>query len=333
MGVLKHMILGLAGVALVSGASSQAQAEWQPNQPIELIIPAGTGGGADQIARLLQSLIQKKGLTGGLPIIPINKPGGSGGEGYLYMQQNAGDNHKLLVTLNSFYTTPLIQEDLNIDITNFTPIKLMGMDTFLLWVPADSEISSLDEYVATVKDQGMDWSMGGTGSGQEDSILTAMLEAEFGMDMTYVPFPGGGTVAKNLVGKHVNSTVNNPAEQIEFWRAGKSKPLVQFTEERMELFPDVPTARELGVDIVYFMQRSINGPPGMSGEAQAYYIDLFGKVFQSEEWQNYCNNEGMFCDEKVGALEGEALGQFHDEQLMRHEQLIERVGAEAITSE
>ncbi len=160
-----------------------------------------------------------------------------------------------------------------------------------------------------------------------------MIEAEYGLDMTYVPFPGGGTVAKNLVGKHVDSTVNNPAEQIEFWRAGDSKPIVQFTEERMELFPDVPTAKELGVDIVYFMQRSINGPPGMSEEAQAYYIDLFSQVFESEEWQSYCENEGMFCDDKVDELEGAALGDFHDEQLERHKQLIERVGADAITSE
>ena len=97
-----------------------------------------------------------------------------------------------------------------------------------------------------------------------------MMEAEFGYDVTYIPFPGGGTVAKNLIGKHIDSTVNNPAEQNEFFRAGKSKPLVAFTPDRMKAYPDVPTARELGHDIVYFMQRSINGPPGMSAEAQAF---------------------------------------------------------------
>jgi tripartite-type tricarboxylate transporter receptor subunit TctC len=71
----------------------------------------------------------------------------------------------------------------------------------------------------------------------------------------------------------------------------------------------------------------------MSEDAQAYYIDLFEKVFQSEEWQTYCENEGMFCDEQVAELQGEALGAFHDEQLARHKKLIEEVGADAITSE
>ena len=101
--------------------------------------------------------------------------------------------------------------------------------------------------------------------------------------MTYVPFPGGGTVAKNLIGKHIDSTVNNPSEQLGFFEAGKSRPLVAFTPERLAQFPDVPTSAEVGhPDLVYFMQRSINAPPGMSADAQAYYIDLFKKVFDSE---------------------------------------------------
>jgi len=72
-----------------------------------------------------------------------------------------------------------------------------------------------------------------------------MMEKEFGYEVTYIPFPGGGTVAKNLIGKQIDSTVNNPAEQGEFFRAGKSRPIVQFTGERMAAYKDVPTAKEL----------------------------------------------------------------------------------------
>ena len=107
-----------------------------------------------------------------------------------------------------------------------------------------------------------------------------MMEKEFGYQVTYIPFPGGGTVAKNLIGKQIDSTVNNPAEQGEFFRAGQSRPIVQFTGERMAAYKDVPTAKELGHDIEYYMQRSINGPPGMSKEAQDWYIDLFSKLYQ-----------------------------------------------------
>lgn len=327
--VLTLGLAAAAGVAFIGTTVTDAAAEWRPRKPVEFIIMAGPGGGADQIARLLQGLIQQKDLSP-VPFIPINKEGGSGAEALRYIKDKAGDDHTLLVTLNSFYTTPVIQQNLGVDISKFTPIGRMALDTFLLWLPADSEISTLDEFGEKIKEEGKNWSMGGTGSGQEDSILTAMLENEFGADITYIPYPGGGTVATNLVGGHINSTVNNPAEQNEFMRAGKTKPIVQFTEERQDIYPDVPTAKEEGHDIVYYMQRSINGPPDMSDEAQQWYIDLFHKLYQSDEWQKFCADEGLYCDEWVA---GDDLAKFHQAQLERHKKLIDEVGADAITAQ
>lgn len=328
MPTLRNLFLGTAAAVGFAVAAAPAMAEWQPRKPVEFIIMAGKGGGADQIARLLQGLIEQKDLSP-RPFIPINKPGGSGAEALQYLKDKEGDNHTIMVTLNSFYTTPVIQEELDIDISTFTPIGLMALDTFLLWVHNDAEISDLEGYVEMVKASD-NWKVGGTGTGQEDSILTAMMENEFGYDVTYIPFPGGGTVAKNLVGKHIDSTVNNPAEQMEFYRAGQSKPLVQFTGERMEAFPDVPTAKELGHDIEYYMQRSVNGPPGMDPEAVEWYTNLFKTLFESEEWQSFCESDGLTCSEWVA---GEDLAEFHANQLERHKKLIESVGAEAITGE
>jgi len=327
MNVFKSALVGASVLALTAPA---AFAEWQPRKPVEFIIMAGTGGGADQIARLLQGLIEKKDLSP-RPFIPINKPGGSGAEALRYLQDKAGDNHTVMMTLNSFYTTPIIQEELGVDVTEFTPIGLMAMDTFLLWVNTDREdITDLDSYVASVKEAGLDWKVGGTGSGQEDSVLTAMMEAEFGFEVTYIPFPGGGTVAKNLVGNQIDSTVNNPSEQMEFYRAGNSKPLVQFTSERMVAFPDTPTAKELGVDIEYYMQRSVNGPPGMDPEAVEWYTNLFQTLFDSEEWQSFCESDGLTCE---AMMKGDELASFHATQKDAHVKLIEQVGATAITGE
>ena len=324
------VVTAISAVIGLAGSASALAADWKPKKPVEFIIMAGTGGGADQIARLLQGLIEQKNLSP-RPFIPINKPGGSGGEALRYLQDKEGDDHTLLVTLNSFYTTPIIQEDLGVDVSNFTPIGRMALDTFLLWVNNDkSDITDLDSYVAAVKSAGKGWKVGGTGSGQEDSILTAMMEAAFDYEVTYIPFPGGGTVAKNLVGNHIDSTVNNPAEQNEFYRAGNTKPLVQFTGERMAAYPDIPTAKELGIDIEYYMQRSINGPPGMSDDAKAFYVDLFSQLYQSEEWQTFCVEDGLDCTEWVA---GDDLAAFHGEQITRHKELIAQVGADAITGE
>ncbi|MCB1714824.1 MAG: tripartite tricarboxylate transporter substrate binding protein, partial [Candidatus Competibacteraceae bacterium] len=182
------MLTGLsAGLfAAASLAASSAAMAWEPYKPVEFIIMAGQGGGADQMARLMQSIIEKHDLSP-QPFIPINKPGGSGAEALRYLQDKAGDDHIVMITLNSFYTTPLLNPSLGVDIDAFTPIGRMALDTFLLWVGSNSGIESLDDWVATVKEKGKDWKMGGTGKGQEDSLVTGLLETEFGLGMTYVP--------------------------------------------------------------------------------------------------------------------------------------------------
>jgi putative tricarboxylic transport membrane protein len=318
----KLVILPVVAVFSLAVMSSTAFA-WEPKKPVEFIIMAGTGGGADQMARLMQSIIQKNNLSS-QPFIPINKPGGSGAEALRYLKDKSGDNHIVMITLNSFYTTPLQNPDLGVDISTFTPIGRMALDTFLLWVNSDSDIKSLDDYVSAVKGKGKSWTMGGTGQGQEDSLLTGMLQNKFGFEVTYVPFPGGGTVAKNLIGKHIDSTVNNPSEQLGFYEAGKSRPLVAFTPERLKQFPDVPTSSEMGhPDLVYFMQRSINAPPGMSADAQAYYIDLFKNVFDSADWQGFCSSDGIFCDEWIS---GGDLASYHAAEKSKHSDLLKGMG-------
>nr|WP_246423527.1 tripartite tricarboxylate transporter substrate binding protein [Roseospira goensis] len=305
-------VLGAAAVVPPAQA-----ADWSPNKPIEMVIMAGQGGGADRLARLFQSIIQKNDLAD-MPVLPVNKGGGSGAEALRYMKDNAGDAHKVMATLNSYYTTPL-RTDIGVDIANFTPLARMAVDTFVLWVNADSGITTLDEYVAAVKEAGGAWKMGGTGTGQEDSLVTAMLEKEFGLTFTYVPFKGGGTVAKNLVGGHIDSTVNNPSEQLAFFKAGEVTPIATFTEERLEPLPDVPTMRELGHDLTYGMQRSFVGAPGMPADAQAYYIDLFQRLSDTEEWQNYAAEQALETD----FLAGDALQEYFLKERAVHAELLE----------
>ena len=309
-----------AGTALPTGEARAA--DWQPKRPIEFVIMAGTGGGADQIARLFQSIIEQNDMAP-VPVIPINKPGGSGAEALRYLKDNARNNHIIMITLNSVFTTPLRNPGLGVDATDLTPVARMALDTFQLWVHSDTDIKTLDDFVQRVKKEGRDWKMGGTGKGQEDSIVTAMLEQEFGLDMTYVPFPGGGTVAKNLIGKHVDSTVNNPAEQISFYEAGRSRPLMTMTPDRLEMLPDVPTSKELGhPELVYFMQRSITAPPQMSDAAQEYYIELMRKVYESDRWKEYTEENGLFRE----WLAGDELGKYFAEEVKKHRNLLQETG-------
>jgi tripartite-type tricarboxylate transporter receptor subunit TctC len=317
-----------AAMAIAAAAATSlavpafASDDWKPNKPVEMVIMAGQGGGADRLARLFQSIIQKENLAS-MPVLPVNKGGGSGAEALRYLKDNEGDAHIVMATLNSYYTTPL-RTDIGVNIEEYTPIARMALDTFVLWVNADSDIQTLDDYVAAVKAAGGTWKMGGTGTGQEDSLVTAMLEKEFGIKHVYVPFKGGGTVAKNLVGGHIDSTVNNPSEQMGFWQAGKSRPIAAFTAERIGIFPDVPTARELGHDIVYTMQRSFVGPKDMPAEAVAYYTTMFEKLSQSEEWQTYTQEKAL----DASFLTGDALQEYFLQERALHAAILEEMEGE-----
>ena len=304
-------------------ATAVTAADWQPKKPVEFIVMAGAGGGADQIARLLQGIIEKKELSS-RPFIPINKPGGSGAEALRYLQDKAGDDHTVMMTLNSFYTTPIIQPDLGVDPTEFTPIGLMAMDTFLLWVHSDrKDINNMADFAKAAKAKGKDWIMAGTGKNSEDNLLTDFLNGAYGLQMKYVPYKGGGKVAKELAGKNADSTVNNPSEQLGFYEAGTTKALASFTDERLPLFPNAPTFKELGEDYVYYMQRTVVGAPGMSQEATDYYQGLFKDVFNSKKWQDYRTKKSLQGD----LLQGDALMSYWMKERDVHEVMLKNMGA------
>jgi putative tricarboxylic transport membrane protein len=293
-----------------------AQAEWQPNRPVEMVIMAGQGGGADRLARLFQSIIQKENLAS-MPFLPVNKGGGSGAEALRYLQDNAGNPHVIMATLNSYYTTP-IQTDIGVDIETFTPLARMAVDTFALWVNADSDIETLEDYVEAVRAADGAFRMAGTGTGQEDSLVTALLEQEFGISHTYVPMSGGGDVATALVGGHVEATVNNPSEAMSFWQAGRVRPIALFTAERMDSMTDVPTFAELGHDLEYYMQRSFVAAPDMPEEAKAYYTDLLARLHESEEWQAYAEEQALLTD----FITGDELQAYFLEEREKHAELL-----------
>lgn len=312
---LKNTLASVAALTLsVAGAVAQ---EWQPRKPIDFVIMAGAGGGADQIARFIQSLAEKEDLTT-LPLVPNNRGGGSGAEALIALNGANDPDHTLLVTLNSFFTTPMRQEDLGVDISTFTPVAMMGVDPFVLWVHTDSGITSFDQWVEKVKADGGEYVMGGTGAGQEDSLVIGWLEQNYGLDIKYIPYKGGGEVAKELAGQQIMATVNNPAEARGFYQNGDVVPLVAFSDERLPNFPDIPTIKELGTDFSYYNQRAIVGAPGMSEEAAEYYRDLFQKVYDTPEWQEYMTSESL----EPLPLTADETRDYWQAQVERHEELL-----------
>jgi len=285
-----HPRVVLLVLALAWGAGGAAPAAaWEPTKPIEFIVPAGTGGGADVMARLISPLVEKHKLSP-KPLVVINKSGGAGAEGFLHVKGKKGDSHTIIITLSNLFTTPL-HTGVPFNWKDLTPLGRLALDEFILWVNAETPYKTAKEYIAAVKEKPTTFKMGGTGSAQEDQIITIQLEQALGLKFIYVPFKGGGEVCANLVGKHVDSTVNNPAECRGHWKANRVRPLAVFDSARLTWatgWGDIPTAKEaIGTDIQYLMLRGIFGPPDMPKEAVDFYQGMLKKVYDSPEFQKY----------------------------------------------
>jgi tripartite-type tricarboxylate transporter receptor subunit TctC len=292
-----HFVLAVVAAASAGALAPGAARAWEPTKPIEFIIPAGTGGGADQMARLIAGIAEKHNLSP-QPIAAINKSGGAGAEGFLYVKGKKGDSHTIVITLSNLFTTPL-HTGVPFHWKDLTPVARMALDNFILWVNAESPYKTAKEYVAAAKERSggeTRMKMGGTGSAQEDQIITLQLEQALGVKFSYVPFKGGGEVCVNLVGGHVDSTVNNPIECASHWKAGRVRPLAVFDAARIPEpgWTEVPTVKEaLGASIEYNMLRGIFGPPGMSKEAVEWYVGFLKKVYETPEFKKYLSDGAL----------------------------------------
>jgi tripartite-type tricarboxylate transporter receptor subunit TctC len=305
-------------------------AAWEPTKPIEFVVPAGTGGGADQMARLIAGISEKHKLSP-RPLLVINKAGGAGAEGFLEVKGRKGDAHTIIITLSNLFTTPL-HNNLPFNWRDYTPLARMALDEFILWVNADTPYKTAKEYLAAVKDkqckerQNGQCLMGGTGSAQEDQILTIQLEQGLpGTKFSYVPFKGGGEVCVNLVGKHIDSTVNNPIECVSHWKAGKVRALAVFDTARISTgdWKDIPTVKEaLGVDVSYLMLRGIFGAPDMPKDAVDWYLGFLKKVTETPEWKKYMEDGAL----KPAFATGAEYVKWVEENEQLHKELMAKGG-------
>ncbi len=321
--------LAATAVAASLGLTSGANA-WEPTKSIEFVIPAGTGGGADLMARFIQGVIIKNNLMK-QSLIVVNKSGGAGAEGFLDVKGADKDPHKIIITLSNLFTTPLAT-GVPFNWKDLTPVKMLALDQFVFWVNAETPYQTAKEYTDAVKAAGANkFKMGGTGSKQEDQIITVAIEKITAAKFIYIPYRGGGEVAVQLVGKHVDSTVNNPIEAVEQWRAGKLRALCVFDDKVMPYktkvtptlaWSDIPTCKSQGMDVDYQMLRGIFMAPGVTKEQVAFYVELFKKVQATPDWKDFME-KGAF-DAK--SMTGDEFVKWLTKEEQRHQSLMAEAG-------
>jgi tripartite-type tricarboxylate transporter receptor subunit TctC len=286
--------------AAILSAAAPAHAAWQPTRTIQLVVAGGPGGGTDQLARLIQSVITKYKLAPVATVV-LNKGGGNGAEGFLDTKLAHGDPHKLIVGTNNAYLLPLVSK-IGYQWNELTPVAAVAQDDFILWTAADAPYKSASQFLDAAKANPAAFRIGGSQSKDVDQTLTLLINKTYGTKMVYIPFKSGSEAATQLAGKHIAANLNNPSENISQWRAGQVKPLCVFSKTHMsytakvadKAWSDIPTCKEQGLAIdEYRFPRTVFMPGGVSADQLAFYVNLLKRISQTPEFAEYVERNAL----------------------------------------
>ncbi len=275
----------LMGVLCVA---SLAQAAWAPVRPVEIVAPAGPGGGWDLLARTMQKVLTEEKIVN-VPIVVTNKPGGGGATGWTYLRGKKGQGEFLAVTSALILQNNLLGKS-DLTFKDFTVLANLQAEWEVIAVAADSPWKTGKDFFEALKKDPSAMPIGvGPALGNDDHIQLLMLAKAYGADPTkikLVVYPN--TAAEQipaLMGGHVKAITISMAETLEQHKAGKIRLIGISSPERHPLLPDVATWNEQGVDHVFPHWRGVIAAPGITDDMKAFWNDAMAKMVASKTWK------------------------------------------------
>jgi tripartite-type tricarboxylate transporter receptor subunit TctC len=288
--VLLMVLAMVTPMVFAQGATESS--ETFPSKPIKLIVPWSAGGGTDAIARALAKSGEKH---LGVPVVVENKPGGTGAVGLGETVKADPDGYTLAIlpVELSFLKDQGIYP---FDFSNFTRIMNLNTDPAALTVKADAPWDTLEEFVEYARKNPGAIKIGHSGTGMLWHLAAATLALNTGTEYIYVPFNGAADAIASVLGENIDAVTVSGAEVSAQVRAGEMKILAVFGEKRMDIFPDTPTAREQGYDIVVNTFRGLGGPAGIPEDRVAILHEGFKKMMEEPDFVKVISNMGLGID-------------------------------------
>ncbi|MBM4314433.1 MAG: tripartite tricarboxylate transporter substrate binding protein [Deltaproteobacteria bacterium] len=293
MRIIRVIVLAILALsAAVSAADPAGAASFTPNRPIEFVIFASPGGGSSIFGETVGGIMEKEKLVP-VAVPRVYKPGGSQAVGMAYLHEKKGTPYYFGSTSNSYVLAGLTGASKTITHKNFTDIAILAFDEMVLVARQESPYKTFKDLItaAKAKPKGIKW--GGSNVGGSDSILAAMIGKATGVQFNYIAFQGGGEVNAALLGGHIDVASANPTEVMPQLEGKTMRALALAAEGRLSGLKDVPTLKELGIDVTFSTFRGINAPPGISDDARAYYQNVARKVMETAAFKKYIADNFM----------------------------------------
>ncbi len=290
----RTMILGtLALAALAVAVAGGPDAAWTqaqdfPTRPITFVVGFSPGGGADVFARALAEAA-KTALPH--PLAVENRPGAGGTAAAAHAAGRPADGHTILFAhAGSSIITPIITNQPTLKWDAFEPVARIHAEEEWLFVHPDAEWKSLDQLAAHIKANPKKVRVAGSAIGGIDSFVVLSWEQAAGIDVEYIPHEGGGPATLAFLGKNAEVLIGNVSEVFQHIEAKKMVPVAVASEKRSTIFPDVPTLKEKGWNVVMVQWRSVLAPKGTPAPRVAFLAESFQKAMTADSWKTFNRN-------------------------------------------
>jgi putative tricarboxylic transport membrane protein len=322
------MIPAVLAAALAAACAAVApafgQESWKPSRPITLIAPNAPGGTSDRTARELQRLFQKHRLVE-VTVNVVNRPGGNGSIALNQLHSTPGDAHVLLLATSAAISNHIMGLT-SYNYSDFTPVAMLLGDNYGLNVRASSAIQSARDVLERLKKnpEALSFGVSSVGGTNHTSLVAALKKG--GVEFKRVKiasFAGGGQISMQLLGGHVDAVNTGLSNMVDHLQQGKMRTLVITGPRRMwGPFADVPTWKEVGVDMVLIGWRGILGARNLTPAQTAYWDGVFRKLVQTEDWKQELH-ENYWANIYAGAAE---TRRWLDAEYVELKQLLTELG-------
>nr|WP_297457630.1 tripartite tricarboxylate transporter substrate binding protein [uncultured Halomonas sp.] len=298
-GILTATAVGLVasvmGLSTAMAQDGQSQQEYVGGDEVTVLMGFKPGGGSDALAQLVQPFLAEE---MGVSFVNQYQPGAVGAIAWTQLaKQIEPDGETISITNTPMLMTNYIMNDaITYDISELTPIANIVTDPGVVVVAKDSPYKNFEDLINAAKENPGTVTVGNSGVGGDDWFSTIMLSKEAGVEFQKVPFQGDGPSWTAAMGGKIDASFNNVGITYPQIEAGNLRPLVVFAEERLPALPDVPTAKELGYDVVAGSSRGYSAPAGLSEEARMQLANGLQRVTENPEFQKAAKDRAMNID-------------------------------------
>jgi tripartite-type tricarboxylate transporter receptor subunit TctC len=283
---LTAVVLALGMTAVPWAASAQPGVF--PTRPITFVVGFAPGGGADVFARALADAARTT-LPQALAV--ENRPGAGGTAAAAYAAGRPADGHTILFAhAGSSIITPTITNQPQLKWDAFEPVARIHAEEEWLFGHPDSPWQTIDQVAAHAKAQPKQVRVAGSAIGGIDSFVVLSWEKAANIDVEYIPHEGGGPATLAFLGKNAELLIGNLSEVSQHVEAKKMVPLAVASEKRSAIFPNVPTLKEKGWDVVMVQWRSVLAPKGTPAPRVAFLAESFQKAMGADSWKTFNQN-------------------------------------------